>query len=288
MSKKVVRKQPIRYEENPFLDGGNTVVTTRKKNILIGRGDDVWLNQETGEQQTTNVIAVREVDDAQFVKLFTQNLQLMLELTAAGNKAFVFLLWAVQRAVSKDFVSLGNYELDEFLKENSTYKMSEATMRRGLSELVRAKIIAHSKKSGNYFINPNFIFNGDRVRFITEIRRKSRKSSSNSNNMSLDLRPTRSEKTPLAKQPIYTDYTEAQIQQLKEAFLQNQQGSNFAYIYAVRRQLNWPRKTFDDLLRSLRSTHIFLQPGGMMDKEEIKDSFIDEFGTRFDALSWRN
>lgn len=167
------KRQPKRYDENPFLNSKNTVISTRKKNVLVGRDDDVWLNQETGEVKTTNVIAIREVDDAQFVKVFTQNIGLMLELTAAGNKAFVFLLWAVQKAVSRDFVSLGNYELDEFLKENHSYKMSEATMRRGLSELVRAKIIAHTKKYGHYFINPNFVFNGDRVRFVTEIRRKS-------------------------------------------------------------------------------------------------------------------
>lgn len=170
---KTTKRRPKRYDENPFLSEQNTVISTRKKSVVVGRDDDVWLNQETGEERTTNVVAIREVDDAQFVKLFTQNIGLMLDLTAAGNKAFVFLLWAVQKAVSRDFVSLGNYELEEFLKENQAYKMSEPTMRRGLSELVRAKIIAHSKKSGNYFINPNFVFNGNRIRFINEIRRKS-------------------------------------------------------------------------------------------------------------------
>ncbi|MUG78605.1 hypothetical protein [Commensalibacter melissae] len=50
--------------------------------------------------------------------------------------------------------------------------MAEATLRRGLRELVKAKIIANTKKQGNFYINPNFIFNGDRVRFITDIKRK--------------------------------------------------------------------------------------------------------------------
>lgn len=169
----MAKKTPTRYAENPFLENKSSFIQTRKKNVLIGKGDDILLNHDTGEVSATNVVAIREVDDEQFVKLFTKNIQLMLDLTAAGNKAFIFLLWAVQNtAIGKDVVLLGSFELQNFLKNNDV-KMSEPTMRRGLSELVNAKIIAHTKRTGCYFINPNFIFNGDRVRFITEIRRKS-------------------------------------------------------------------------------------------------------------------
>lgn len=171
----MAKKLPYRYENNPFLEDptGVTSIKTRKKSVLIGKGDSILLNQESGEITSTNVVAIREVDDSQFVKIFTQNIQLMLGLTPAGNKVFMLLLWAVQNtAIGKDIVYLGLFELNKFLEENSSIKMSETTMRRGISELVEAKIIAHTKKNGSYFINPNFIFNGDRVRFITEIRRK--------------------------------------------------------------------------------------------------------------------
>jgi len=161
-----------RYELNPFI--GTMEITVKKKRVTIGSGDNVLLDKNTGEVHSTNIVSVQEVDDEKFVKLFTQNISLMLGLTSAGNKAFVFLMWAVQKyAIKQDFVALGSYELADFIKENGSINMSEPTMRRGLSELVKAKIIAHSKKIGVYFINPNFIFNGDRIKFVTEIRRKS-------------------------------------------------------------------------------------------------------------------
>ncbi|WP_259272006.1 hypothetical protein [Klebsiella pneumoniae] len=36
----------------------------------------------------------------------------------------------------------------------------------------KAKIIAKTMRQGRYFINPNFVFNGDRIAFTTVIERK--------------------------------------------------------------------------------------------------------------------
>lgn len=37
-----------------------------------------------------------------------------------------------------------------------------------------AKIIAKHLRAGDYYINPNFVFNGDRIAFSTVIERKKR------------------------------------------------------------------------------------------------------------------
>lgn len=50
--------------------------------------------------------------------------------------------------------------------------MSLPTFKRGLNELEKAQIIAKTMRQGRYFINPNFVFNGDRVAFSTVIERK--------------------------------------------------------------------------------------------------------------------
>jgi hypothetical protein len=47
-------------------------------------------------------------------------------------------------------------------------------MKRGLAELEKARIIAKTLRQGRYFINPNFVFNGDRVAFTTLIERDRR------------------------------------------------------------------------------------------------------------------
>ena len=49
---------------------------------------------------------------------------------------------------------------------------SIATFKRGLAELETAKLIAKTVRKGRYFVNPSFVFNGDRVAFSTVIERK--------------------------------------------------------------------------------------------------------------------
>ena len=61
--------------------------------------------------------------------------------------------------------------LQDFLAQ-SDLKLSFATFMRGLKELEDAKIIAKHRKRGDYFINPNFVFNGDRIAFSTVIEKK--------------------------------------------------------------------------------------------------------------------
>lgn len=164
----------IRYSKNPFVSGDNLEIRRKKKWIKIGTGKDVLLDFDTGEMTTTNVVSVKEVDNEQFVKLFTQNIGLMMGFNAAGIKALGFLIWGVQGIKNRDIIQLDNYTREEFLLENKELIFSERTMYQGLKQLEEGRIIAKAKKYGFYFINPNFIFNGDRVRFITEIRRKSK------------------------------------------------------------------------------------------------------------------
>lgn len=173
MAKKSSYNKLIKYKVNPFLEEGTQTISTRKRHVLVGRGDSILLHPESGEVEATNIMAVREVDDAQFIKLFTQNIGLMMGFNAAGIKALGFLMWAVQRyAMRKDIVQLDTYTREEFVNDNDGLVFSERTMYQGIPQLIDAKIIARHVKPGFYFINPNFIFNGDRVRFITEIRRK--------------------------------------------------------------------------------------------------------------------
>lgn len=167
----MARNKVKKYETNPFVEGMS--IKVKKKHVTIGKGNNVLLDQQTGEVSATNVVAVREVDDCQFIKLFTQNVSLMMGFNAAGNKAFGFLMWAVQRyAMRKDLVQLDDYTRKDFVADNNIV-FSDRTMYQGLKQLEEAQIIAKALKPGFYFINPNFIFNGDRIRFVTEIRRKS-------------------------------------------------------------------------------------------------------------------
>lgn len=170
-----------RYKINPFLEG--MIIPVKGKQVRLsklGRDDNVLINQSTGEVLGTHVTTYKAVDGEQFVKLFTANIALTFDLKAPGIKAFTVLLWSVQnKALSKDEVPLDAIVLDEFTQAHQgkepPIRLSTATFLRGLAELVKAQIIAKTMRQGWYFINPNFIFNGDRVAFTTVIERTKRR-----------------------------------------------------------------------------------------------------------------
>jgi len=168
-----------RYKTNPFL--ADMIVPVKGKQVRLsrlGQDDNILINNNTGEVHGTHVTTYKRVDGEQFVKLFTANIAMTFDLSSAGIKAFGVLLWAVQnRALSKDEVDLDSFVLDDFLEvhaktQDQPLKLSLATYKRGINELEKAQIVAKAMRQGRYFINPNFVFNGDRIAFTTVIERK--------------------------------------------------------------------------------------------------------------------
>lgn len=166
-----------RHETNPFLE--NMVVPVKGRQVRLsrlGKDDNVLVNQATGEVLGTHVTTFKPVDGEQFVKLFTANIGLAFDLTSAGIKTFTVLMWVVQNyGLAKDEVPLDVLTLERFLDGQEEKKsLSLATFKRGILELETAQIVAKTMRKGFYFINPNFIFNGDRIAFTTVIERKKR------------------------------------------------------------------------------------------------------------------
>lgn len=177
-AKNMTKAKEIRHSTNPFVE--NMVVPIGTKNIKLsplGKEDNVLINESTGEVRGTHVTTYRKVDSEKFVKLFTANVALTFDLSSAGIKALNVLLFAIQsQAINKDVVTLDKFTLEDFLEEH-TLRLSFATFMRGLRDLEQAQIVAKHKKRGNYFINPNFVFSGDRIAFTTVIEREQANSS---------------------------------------------------------------------------------------------------------------
>ena len=170
-----------RHKTNPFIDGMVVPVRGRQVKLSkIGGDDNILVSQSTGEIGATHVTTYKKVDGEQFIKLFTANIAMTFDLSAAGIKAFSVLLWSVQhKAVSKDLIDFDALTLSDFIEDHSLapkpLKLSLTTFKRGINELEKSQIIAKSMRKGRYFINPNFVFNGDRIAFSTVIERKSPK-----------------------------------------------------------------------------------------------------------------
>ena len=167
-----------RHKTNPYVK--DMLIPVGKKNVRIttlGKDDNVLVNQHTGEVTGTHVVAHKRVDKEKFIKTFADYMAFTFDLSKCGNKALRVVMWALKEQPSgKDKVILDKYTHEAFMEAHAGLKppltLSYATFTRGLPELEKAQIIAKTIRVGTYFINPNCMFNGDRIAFSTVIERE--------------------------------------------------------------------------------------------------------------------
>ena len=143
-------------------------IKTRGKKVTVARGSTL-VDMATGEiEGMTEIAQVIEVDDGQFIKLFTKDLSIWFDLSKGAMRVFGALLTIVQQsAIGRDMVFF------DFRSEAlEAFNISKSTFYRGLDELIEKGFIARHLSPGWFFINPAMFFNGNRARFIKEYRRK--------------------------------------------------------------------------------------------------------------------
>jgi Firmicute plasmid replication protein (RepL) len=158
----------ILYDANPFM----MELTTKTRRITNKRGDMMLVNAETGEIQApvAGFWEIEEVDSTKFVKLFVKGVAALKELTGAGTKVFEVLYLKVQETIGQDQVYMSFAIVDQ-----TTTPMSEATYTRGMRELIEKEFLAATPNIGLYWLNPSFIWNGDRLAFVKEYRKQQSK-----------------------------------------------------------------------------------------------------------------
>ncbi|MEY0164797.1 replication protein [Providencia rettgeri] len=151
-----------KYKENPFIMAAsvNTKGGTRK---IIGKNDKLMVvSEETGERiGGAGFFQYYEVDQTQFLKLYVNGVKALTELTSAGTKVFEVLYRAVQENKDNDKIFLAFDLIDQ-----NIIKISESTFYRGMKELIKKDFIAETTIQNCYFLNPDYIFNGDRLSFV--------------------------------------------------------------------------------------------------------------------------
>lgn len=165
----VESKRGTRYPVNPFVASASCNTKIGTKRISNKTGDKLMIvSQETGEiMAPAGFHEVLEVDKTQFVKLFKNGVKAFTGLSSAGAKVFSVLYDEMQKSHSQDFVYLSFHLLEQ------TEGIKEATFYRGMKELLKLNFIAESLVPYKYFVNPDYLWNGDRLAFIKEFRLKS-------------------------------------------------------------------------------------------------------------------
>jgi hypothetical protein len=165
--KQATRRGVALFEENPFM----LDMTTKTRRIVNRRGDMELINRETGEiaAPIAGFWEAQEVDSTKFVKLFVAGVKALKELTGAGTKVFEVLYQNIQEeAIGKDQIYLSFFNVDQALTP-----MSQATYKRGMSELIAKGFLASTPNQNWYWLNPSYVFNGDRLAFVKEYRKAS-------------------------------------------------------------------------------------------------------------------
>jgi hypothetical protein len=155
------RKGKVVYAENPFMKG--LVVPTRTKKYSNTSGEKMMLvSQDTGEIRPAGFWTAKKVDEEQFIKLFAKGVKAFADLTNAGVKVFELLYIEIQKNINQDKIYLS---FDQSFEEKG---LSERSYYRGLNELIEKNFIASTVKVGWYFVNPQYLWNGDRLVFAEE------------------------------------------------------------------------------------------------------------------------
>jgi len=155
-----------KYNHNPFVSGGVLKIDKGKRQIIAGSTKKVLVDTDTGETEGIAMLhKYHEVDKTQFVKLFISEVSALFDLSKSGLKVFGYVLSALRINVDEVYIDI------QELKKYCGYKQKNQVYK-GLAELMSCKIIAMSNKSSIWYINPNIIFNGDRIVFAKEYRIK--------------------------------------------------------------------------------------------------------------------
>lgn len=165
-----------KYSESPFTADGRFQVPIRSKGERMDTAGPLALvDGHTGEMQdVAEIRRVKAVDSERFVKLFVGQLHAFFDLKPGSIKLMTALIdeLSQSRYMNGDQIYLNYQSVREYFERNGAKAPAKTTYMTALAELVEKGFVAPSVNQNLYFINPAIFFNGDRIRFVTEIRRK--------------------------------------------------------------------------------------------------------------------
>lgn len=151
-------------KENPLLSGFE--VKTRTKKLVKTQIQSPDLG--TGEVHSSNVFVTKELDEEQFVKVFSDGIRASYDLTKTAHRVFQAVLSEYENTpMSGGYVDTIHLQWFDGGLSGESIGMKEKTFRLGLRELLDKGFLS-PKIPNVYWVNPSLFFKGDRVRFIRE------------------------------------------------------------------------------------------------------------------------
>ena len=162
------KKGVMAYSENPFWD--EQQVRVGSKLIKVAAGHHV--SKETGESIAhSGIHVIKEVDETEFLKIYTQNIKSIFDLKPTTQRVLQYLMHALQKTPNADAIYLSWVGAEEYFSETNL-NISRSSFQRSLKEMMQKGFLAESTKPNLFWFHPNLFFNGDRMIFVREYRKK--------------------------------------------------------------------------------------------------------------------
>jgi hypothetical protein len=151
------------YDSNPSVPP-KTGITRNRKRQLGNEHKGLVIDDSSGEVLGRGAAIAyewEEVDAERFVKLYLAGVKQAGELTKAGLTVFEVVYNQLRDNPNTDSVNLSLYGAQK-LKPGLT----DRNYQRGLRELLEKQFLFRSPYGGVFFVNIQYIFNGDRLAFV--------------------------------------------------------------------------------------------------------------------------
>jgi hypothetical protein len=148
-----------RLDVNPFVFNIDKVVSKNKRvGYFKDKNGYELLDTNNGELKGIyNAIFIKEkVDNEKFIKVFINNINVLFDLNKEGQEVFKYISSKLEK--DKDYIYFSLRDCKEYTK----YKENKSIYN-GINNLIKHGIIAKTEENFKYWINPNIIFNGNRL-----------------------------------------------------------------------------------------------------------------------------
>jgi hypothetical protein len=152
------------YEKNPYESILQSAIRKGRKTFFKGKAKGFNLqNNSTGEIHEDAVFGTEEdVDVERFVKLYVKGIKALCGLPKGAMGVFEALLMVVSNTKGMNEIHF-SFQLAQ---EKYNYNHSRQSFLTGVNQLLKADFIRKSKLDDYYYVNPQYIFNGNRISFV--------------------------------------------------------------------------------------------------------------------------
>ena len=166
----LTRRGKVVYEVNPSVVQGR--FNTRIAPSRTTKGQHAYMiAPNTGEvigEGTFGFVEEKQVDSEQFVKVYLDGIKQYGQLSKAGATIFEFVYRTISGMAGKDRDTV---TLNYHFANRWNDKLTRRTYERGMNELLEKEFLYRSLATDVYFVNVNFMFNGDRMVVVRQYRR---------------------------------------------------------------------------------------------------------------------